>query len=492
MKRLCIAIVLIIISLFMQIQALAMSRPPDRNPSSPAIIPLFLSGDNVILDRLILSYSLRSDGDWLSQSLFLYNESGETQTARIAVPVYSTLLDFDKKTKITLDSETLDNTFRFANAWNEDLTNPPNYSGMITASIENDLAELSNEKEYQLVSFDDKMPLSGYTYEITCFETGTVRLTLMFNPGKTNLLIDPSDAEYGNNETGSSGSTHSRTAGNVEISIYLKKGETRNCHVLVLGSDDIKTELSHYPDYREADSESEIPGAVLNTTRIDGITPFDFYNDYIHKYDYEFDPKHIAYKRELANRYIDEELQAGSGFIDCLMLSYRPTFTGYMTAAIIEFDIAPGQSRCLTVDIKLIAGFIVSDDRKTVEKYYPVFTEPLNSFGNKADIEIIVNTPPGKDIISVMPEMIKTAEKPTSFKPDINISGNIIVLCNTKYRDPLNFEGWVLLLMIFPYNLLILLVIILIICAIVKLRKRVQLNKEFDHEDCWKSPTDRY
>jgi len=122
----------------------------------------------------------------------------------------------------------------------------------------------------------------------------------------------------------------------------------------------------------------------------------------------------------------------------------------------------------------------VSEDKKTVEKYYPILTESLNSFGNIGNFEIVVSPPNRNDSIVVIPEMIKIAEEPHTFEPDTNSSGNIIILCTTKYREP--FDPTRLFILI-PFSPFILWVIIVVIYNIVKYKKRKSQTKKMSVAD---------
>jgi len=437
--------------------------------SIPAVLPFLLSGDGIVLDSLVLDFNFTNDGDSLKQSLIIRNSSAEMQKAQIAVPVYCALRDFDKSATITLDSNSTDKTYRFAGTWPGRFPETSNYDEIIAASIKNELVELGAEDGYKLESFDDMAPLSGYSYDITCLETGFVTLTFEYDAKKTNLLIDPSDVDT---NIFSRGQTYSRIAGTVEISIYMQKNETRTCRVLILGSDEISYELSHHPDSREPDAGSSMPGAIVDDNRIEGVTPSDFYNDFVHKYDYEYDSDYIPYRGELVSRYIDEELQTGKGYIDCQTLGYEPDHTGRVTAAIIGFDITPGESKQLVVNLSLEPGFVVSDDGKTVDKHCLIMTEPLDSFDSVGNIIITVSPPSRNDSVTVIPEAIKTAEKPPTFTISPGNRGNIVILCNTKHIEEFNPLFLCVFLCVFPYNLFIVLACIIVIYVIVKLKKR--------------------
>jgi len=490
MKRLNIIIIIIVLLLCTAFQAAAMSRPQTSGPTYPIALPYKISGEDIVLDSYILDFDLQGNVDYLTQKLYLHNSSVKTCSAKIAIQAVGGVTVGEDMQKIQLDGENVKPSFRFADIQisksstktSGDTATASMYSSFLTSSIRDSLTELNKEEEYVLSSFDDQAPLSGYNYEITCAETGSIRLILTYDPEQTKLLIDPGDAEREYGKIDRAGYTYSRKNGVVDVNYYMEKGEKMNCRVLILGSNSVEYELNHWPSNREPDANTVTPGVEVRVSSIEGITPFEFYNDYIHKYDdediYQDTYRAGRYKNEIANRQIDQLFRSGESYIDCLGLSSNTLSSQTKPFAIIEFDIAAGETRQLEVSTRIPRGFEVSDDRKTAEYFYLIFTEPLDSFGGEKKTEVIIRPPMRNYGVSIMPELSKTAEQPLTYEYSGELGSNIVVLYNAKYKN--TNSG--LIIMIFSYIIIsywpiILAIVIGIITAIYIVRKNKQKEK---------------
>jgi hypothetical protein len=446
------------------------------------VLPYLINGEDIILDSLILDFDLSNNYGLLAQKLSLHNSTRESQRAIVAVPAYTDIKSYYDMMKISLDGVSVKPSLKFAETPNNnnfahmpyEMPAASIYNVLLNTSIQAMLSELSQEDGYVLSSFDDRAPLSGYNYEITCVKTGNIRLILTYGPEETTLLIDPGDWAFEYNKISQSGQIYSRINGIVEISYYMEEGEKMNCRILILGNDSVEYELTHWTAEQGSNTENIPPGVEVEVSCIEGVTPFAFYNDYIHKYDYEDTSGYSIYKNELANRYIDRILQSGKSYIDCLALSYGPLSAKLVVSAILEFDIAAGETRCLEVFTELSRGFIVSDNRKTVDYYCPIFTEPLDSFSEEQKTEIIIKPPLSKSSISIMPELPVTEEWPLTFGHSGRFDSNIIIIYNTKYVKPVDIGllMFIVFIIIIRYWPITLAIVIGIIVVIYKARKR--------------------
>lgn len=463
-----------LLSLCMAVPAQAMTAPVYRDTATPVVLPYLLSGEAVVLDGVSLNFDLKKDK--LTQTLLIHNPFEERQEAEIAVPIYTGLNDFDDYVEIKLDGKNADKTFRFAEAWAEEETKRPDYVKIASVSIIDELEKLKTDQPYELMYFDEHAPLNGYSYEISSGSEGSVSLILTYNPAVTKLLIDP----YGEIDSGEitaySGQTSSTKDGEAQIDFYMSEGQKRTCRVLVIGNSDVRYKLLYWPDSTaskasEDDSVSSASDATVRVSALSDVTPLEFYEAYIHKYDDENSDDYNGYVDELAHRYIDRQLQSGGSYVDCSSLSYMPRGERYLLAAVIKLEIAPKVTRRLEISSGVDGGFAVADDTETQELYYPLFAESLESFGGNAIVEITVKPRVRGDDVEVYPEMDKAADKPIIFTLNANDANNLVIISNTKYDSS---RGSLLMLMFFswPHALLALVLILAAISLISYYRKR--------------------